>query len=125
RQAQGGMLALLILERAYLIEYLLRPDAPDADLEEASTLIADELREATAGEFGYCVAWAESLASELALRRGDAAAAVEHGAKAVAILDAAGDLPIVRTEEVLFRQARALAALGSPDADAMRARARA
>ncbi len=118
-------LSLGLLVRAYLVEFLLRPGSSAAELEEAAPLVDDELRDAADGKFGYGVVWAESLAAELALRRGDTTAAVEHGRRSVELLDASGDQPIVRMEEVLWRYARCLAAAGSPEAEALRERARA
>jgi tetratricopeptide (TPR) repeat protein len=118
-------LSLGLVVRVYLVEFLLRPSSSAAEVEEAAPLIDDELRDGAGGKFDYCVVWAESLAAELALRRGDPNAAVAHGRRSVELLDASGDQPIVRTEEVLWRYARCLAAAGSPKAKAMRERARA
>jgi hypothetical protein len=100
-----------LIVRGYLIEYLLRPGSSPDELAEAARLIGDHRRDAEVGGFAYAVAWAESLAAELALREGDPAQALQAGGRAVAILTK--DLPVVRTEEVLWRHARCLQAAGS------------
>jgi tetratricopeptide (TPR) repeat protein len=117
--------SLGLVGRAYLVEFLLRTGSSAAEVEEAAPLVDDEVRDATDGKFEYFVVWGESLAAELALRRGDPAAAVEHGRRSVELLDRSGDHPIVRSEEVLWRYARCLTAAGLPEADELRKRARA
>ena len=79
-----------------------------------------------AGCFAYGVAWGESLGAELALRTNDIDTARTRSSHAVAILEAANNtsLPIVRTEEVLWRHARVLEAASSPDFERFRTRAR-
>ena len=68
----------------------------------------------------------ESLGAELALRTNDINTARTRSSHAVAILEAANktSLPIVRTEEVLWRHARVLEAAGSPEFERFRTRAR-
>ncbi|WP_289782033.1 AAA family ATPase [Streptomyces phaeoluteigriseus] len=55
---------------------------------------------------------AHSLRSRILLRRGDTAAAQEQARHAVRILDSVGDMPALRTEEVLYHSAVALTAAG-------------
>src|SRR5262249_14759084 len=76
--------------------------------------------------FAYGVAWGESLGAELALRTNDIDTARTRSSHAVAILEAAKNtsLPIVRTEEVLWRHARVLEAAGSPEFGRFRMQAR-
>ena len=117
---------MVIPVRAYLIEYLLRDGSTELELAEADPLIADEVRDAEDGGFAYGVAWGESLGAELALRTNDIDTARTRSSHAVAILEAAKNtsLPIVRTEEVLWRHARVLEAAGSPEFVRFRMRAR-
>jgi tetratricopeptide (TPR) repeat protein len=118
--------SLTIPVRAYLIEYLLRPGSTDAELAEARALISAEVSQADDGKFAYGVAWGESLGAELALREHDLKTAGARSARAVQIIDDAksNSLPIVRTEEVLWRHSRVLAATDSPEAQRFRERAR-
>ncbi|MFJ8212792.1 AAA family ATPase [Streptomyces sp. NPDC096033] len=53
------------------------------------------------------------LRSRIRLRRGDPAGAGEHAREALRMLDEVGDMPALRTEEVLWHAARALAADGA------------
>ena len=118
--------SFVIPVRAYLIEYLLRDGSAESELAEAGPLIADEIQDAEAGSFAYAVAWGESLGAELALRTNDTDTARTRSSHAVAILEAANktSLPIVRTEEVLWRHARVLEANGSPEFKQFRTQAR-
>ena len=118
--------SLVIPVRAYLIEYLLRDGSTESELAEAGPLIANEVQDAEVGSFAYGVAWGESLGAELALRTNDIDTARTRSSHAVAILEAAKNtsLPIVRTEEVLWRHARVLEAAGSPEFGRFRMRAR-
>jgi tetratricopeptide (TPR) repeat protein len=118
--------SLVIPVRAYLIEYLLRDGSTELELAEAGPLIANEVQDAEVGSFAYGVAWGESLGAELALRTNDIDTARTRSSHAVAILEAAKNtsLPIVRTEEVLWRHARVLEAAGSPEFGRFRTLAR-
>ncbi|WP_198547232.1 hypothetical protein [Streptomyces jeddahensis] len=63
--------------------------------------------------------------SRILLRQGDAAAAREQARQAVRILDEVGDMPALRTEEVLYHSAVVQAAAGvREEADALLERAR-
>jgi tetratricopeptide (TPR) repeat protein len=55
---------------------------------------------------------AHSLRSRILLRRGDTGGAQEQAQQAVRILDEVGDMPALRTEEVLYHSAVVLAAGG-------------
>jgi hypothetical protein len=55
---------------------------------------------------------AHSLRSRILLRRGDTVGAQEQARQAVRILDEVGDMPALRTEEVLYHSAVVLAAGG-------------
>ncbi|MEU1282424.1 hypothetical protein [Streptomyces sp. NPDC005805] len=58
---------------------------------------------------------AHSLRSRILLRQGDIEGAVEHAGIAVGILDEVGDMPALRSEEVLYHSAVALAAAGTAE----------
>ncbi|MFD7897389.1 AAA family ATPase [Streptomyces sp. NPDC059743] len=58
---------------------------------------------------------AHSLRSRILLRQGDTAAAQEQAREAVRILDEVGDMPALRTEEVRYHSAVALAAAGAQE----------
>ncbi len=67
-----------------------------------------------------------SLRGRISLLRGDAAAARSSALQAVRILEEVGDMPALRTEEVLFHAAEAMRATGAHEAaDEMLERARA
>jgi hypothetical protein len=55
---------------------------------------------------------AHSLRGRVLLRQGDTAAALDQARQAVRILDEVGDMPALRTEEVLYRSAVVQAAAG-------------
>jgi tetratricopeptide (TPR) repeat protein len=116
--------SLGVLVRGYLLELLLRPGAAEAELDEAEGLVGGLLDDADEAGLTYALAFGSSLAGELCLRRGRPDDAVAASERAVSILDERGDLPVVRTEEVLYRHARCLEAAGRPgDAAAFRKRA--
>ena len=69
------------------------------------------------------LAAARSLEGELALRQERTDDACKSSGAAVALLEKYGDMPIVRTEEVLWRHSRCLAAAGDSAADDFRAKA--
>ncbi|AJE87238.1 hypothetical protein SLNWT_6862 [Streptomyces albus] len=58
---------------------------------------------------------AHSLRSRILLRKGDTVAARDQARQAVRILDEVGDMPALRTEEVLYHSAVAHAAGGAPE----------
>jgi tetratricopeptide (TPR) repeat protein len=104
--------------RQYLVEFLLRPGSSDEELQEAAGHVAAQITDAEVSGFQNMLAAAYSLAAELALRQKDHGEALRKSTAAVEILDAARDLPIVRTEEVLWRHSRCLRAAGEQGADA-------
>jgi tetratricopeptide (TPR) repeat protein len=96
----------------------------------AELAVADRLAEETVWETSQTgmvrsgVA-AMILRSRIHLELSDAAAAAGFAREAVAILDRVGDLPALRTEEVLYHASLALRAADSPEeADALALRAR-
>ncbi|WP_412076490.1 hypothetical protein ACLF6K_13320 [Streptomyces xanthophaeus] len=58
---------------------------------------------------------AHSLRSRILVRKGDVEGAEEHAREALRILDEVGDMPALRTEEVLYHSALVLLARGSED----------
>lgn len=111
--------------RQYLIEFLLRADSSEDELEESTGLVTAQVMDSERSGFKNMLVAAHSLRAELELRRGRPLNAWTESTTAVDALEASGDLPIVRTEEVLWRHARCLAAAGQPDADAYFEKARA
>ncbi|MEO3765428.1 hypothetical protein [Streptomyces sp. B8F3] len=68
---------------------------------------------------------AHSLRSRILLRQGNTAAAQEQASQAVRILDEVGDMPALRTEQILYHSAVVRTAGGAPEeAHALLARAR-
>ncbi|MBT2468881.1 AAA family ATPase [Streptomyces sp. ISL-66] len=68
---------------------------------------------------------AHCLRSRILVRKGDVEAAEEHAREALRILDEVGDMPALRTEEVLYHSSLVLAARGSgEEARALLERAR-
>ena len=53
------------------------------------------------------------LSGQVRLRRGDRAAAAQYARESVALLDRTGDMPALRSEEVLYHAARAMHAAGA------------
>jgi tetratricopeptide (TPR) repeat protein len=122
---QAWQVRLGTVVRQYLVEFLLRPGSSDAELDEAAGLLEAQITDAEASGFTNMLVTGHSLAAERDLRRDRPAEALDRSSRAVEILEAACDLPIVRTEEVLWRHARCLQAAGEPGADAYFGKARA
>lgn len=105
--------------------YLLRPGSSPDELEEAEELFTAQLSDGEQTGHKNLLVAARSLKSELELRRGRPLEACVESTAAVDVLEASGDLPIVRTEEVLWRHACCLAAAGRAEAEAYFEKARA
>ncbi|MET9513751.1 AAA family ATPase [Streptomyces sp. NPDC002994] len=123
---QTWLLDLAPIVRNLYAEVLLNLAGAD----RAELALADRLAEETVletprtGMVRSQVA-ALTLRGRIHLRLADAATAARFAREAVAILDRVGDMPALRTEEVLHHAALAVRAAGSPEeADALARRAR-
>jgi tetratricopeptide (TPR) repeat protein len=110
--------------RQYLVEYLLREGSSADEFAEAADLLAAQVADSETSGFLNLLAAAHSLRAEVELRQGRPADAVTESARAVEILGKSGALPIVRSEEVLWRHSRCLSAAGQEGADKYAAKAR-
>ncbi|CAM5600483.1 AAA family ATPase [Streptomyces fumanus] len=96
-----------------------------AELAAADRLAEETVREAPRTGMVRSAVAALILRSRIHLELPDAAAAAGFAREAVAVLDRVGDMPALRTEEVLHHASLALRAAGSPaEADALALRAR-
>jgi len=94
-------------------------------LEEADRLAVDTCVETRRSGMIRSEIAAHSLRSRILHRQGDTAGAREQARRAVRILDEVGDMPALRTEEVLYHSAVVLAAAGErEEAHALLERAR-
>jgi hypothetical protein len=126
RDAQAAwQLRLGLVVRQYLLELLLRADSSDAELKEADALVMAQRSDAEASGFKNMLVGAHSLKAELELRRDRPLDAVKESEHAVKLLEAAGELPILRSEEVYWRHSRCLALAGKSGADIYAQKARA
>ncbi|MFF2376866.1 AAA family ATPase [Streptomyces xiamenensis] len=132
-ETQRTWLANLVpIVRNLYAELILDTARGPADLEWAQRLAVDTCVE-TAGPDGSGMVRSEIAAlvlrARIRLRQGAATEAAELGRAALALLEEHGDLPALRTEEVLYWAARALVADGADgareEAGALLARARA
>jgi tetratricopeptide (TPR) repeat protein len=121
----GWQVRLGTTVRQYLVEYLLREGSCDSELEEAANLLEAQIADSDESGFKNMLVAGQSLTAELELRRGRADEACERNREAVEALEKSGDLPIVRTEEVLWRHARCLDAAGREGGDTYREKSRA
>lgn len=114
-----------IVRNLYAETLLLAADQSGAFLEQADRLaVATCVETRRSGMIRSEIA-AHSLRSRILRRQGDTAEAQEQARQAVRILDEAGDMPALRTEEVLYHSAVVLAAAGvREEAHALLVRAR-
>lgn len=99
----------------YQAELLLATATSDADLEAAGRVLEQNLDVATSAGLIPTATQASSLMSQVLLRRGLAQGAYVHSVRAVTEVDRLGDLPAVRTEEVLYHHWLVLGKLGRLD----------
>ncbi|GAA2646907.1 AAA family ATPase [Streptomyces vastus] len=101
-----------IVRNLYAEILLLAADEPGELLDQADRLaVATCVETQRSGMIRSEIA-AHSLRSRILLRRGDTVGAQEQARQAVRILDEVGDMPALRTEEVLYHSAVVLAAGG-------------
>ncbi|MFF4606027.1 AAA family ATPase [Streptomyces sp. NPDC001339] len=101
-------------------------EAPGEALDQAHRLAIDTCAETQRSGMIRSEIAAHSLCSLILQRKDDGAAAQEHAREALRILDEVGDMPALRTEEVLYRAAVVLRARGAQEeAEALLGRARA
>ncbi|MFI6437546.1 AAA family ATPase [Streptomyces sp. NPDC050759] len=105
-----------IVRNLYAEILLLAADEPGELLDQADRLaVATCVETQRSGMIRSEIA-AHSLRSRILLRRGDTVGAQEQARQAVRILDEVGDMPALRTEEVLYHSAVVLAAGGLREA---------
>jgi tetratricopeptide (TPR) repeat protein len=103
---------LVTLVRNYRAELLMHPHNPAGDLREAEAVLVDNIADSRHAALHRSAALGLSLLSLLKLRELRMGEAVEHGDQALACLRQKGDMPALRTEEVLFNHYRVLLAAG-------------
>ncbi|MDX6740244.1 ATP-binding protein [Actinocorallia sp. A-T 12471] len=94
------------------------------DLDEADRLAGGTYSETGRTKMVRSRIAALILRSRIQLLRGDPVMAHEYASEAVRLLDAHGDLPALRTEEVLFYASEAAHHAGEPSSEALLERAR-
>ena len=99
---------LITLVRNYVAELLLHPDSPARNLQEARRLLVQNIEESRAGQFARSEVMSFSLLAQLELGTGHIDAALEHSRKAVGLLEAAGVMPAVRSQEIFYQHALVL-----------------
>ncbi|MGW0820799.1 hypothetical protein [Streptomyces sp. NPDC002845] len=114
-----------IVRNMYAEILLVAADGPGELLDQADRLaVATCVETQRSGMIRSQIA-AHSLRSRILLRQGNRVAAQDQTRQAVRILDEVGDMPALRTEEVLYHSAVVQAAGGVPEnAHALLARAR-
>jgi tetratricopeptide (TPR) repeat protein len=105
---------LLGLVRNFHAELLMHPGRPPADREEAERVLLRNLDESRAAGIHRSAVQAASLLGLLMLRRATPDDALVHSQQAVDELERLGDMPAVRTEEILFNHHQVLRAAGKP-----------
>ncbi|MDT3395391.1 AAA family ATPase [Streptomyces sp. B1866] len=114
-----------IVRNLYADILLLASDGPGALLDQADRLAVATCAETRRSGMVRSQIAAHSLRSRILLRQGALAAAEDQAREAVRILDEVGDMPALRTEEVLYHSAVVLAAGGvQEEAQALLERAR-
>jgi tetratricopeptide (TPR) repeat protein len=103
---------LLALVWNYQAEVLMHPGNPGVDLDAAERVLLNNLEVSSAAGLTRSAAQAASLLGQLHLRRNALDEASDLSTLAVAHLDRLGDMPAVRTEEILFNHALILDRLG-------------
>ncbi|MFF0225731.1 ATP-binding protein [Streptomyces sp. NPDC004629] len=102
-----------IVRNLYAEILLVAADTPGELLDQADRLaIATCIETQRSGMIRSEIA-AHSLRSRILLRQGDTAAAQDQAAQAMRMLDEVGDMPALRTEEVLYHSAVVQAAGGA------------
>lgn len=116
---------LITLVRNYVAEYLLHPDNPNADPSYARKLLLQNIEESRHGQFTRSEVMSQCLFAQLEHASGRVEKALQHTERAVSLLEAAGTMPAVRSQEVFYQHALVLASSGRHnDAAAYRQKAR-
>jgi tetratricopeptide (TPR) repeat protein len=110
-----GHLDLLALVWNFQAELLMHPGNPSLDVEAAERVLRNNLAVSRASGLTRSATQAASLLGQLLIRRGALEQALEPSAEAVAELARLGDMPAVRSEEILFNHSLVLDRLGRHD----------
>jgi tetratricopeptide (TPR) repeat protein len=110
-------LELATLVWNYQAELLMHRGNPRADLDAAERVLLRDLREAEQGGYLRSAAQSDCLLARLEMRRGRPEEALRYSTHAVELYRTRGDMPAMRTEEILFTHYRVLRARGR-DAEA-------
>lgn len=122
----AGQADLLTLVRNFEAEWLMTAGHPESDTEAAAALLERNRAESSAAGLHRSAIQAMVLQSRLARGAGDAQAALAPAEAAAAELSVRGDMPALRSEEVLFELAQVFEAVGrAEEACALVTRARA
>jgi hypothetical protein len=116
---------LVPLLRGHLAETLYQAGETEADLDESAALAAETIAETDRTGQTRSAIIAHALTAAIGTRRGSHIDAAHHAREAVRMLEVLGDLPAMRTEEILWRCAVGLEATDSATAGLLQARARA
>jgi tetratricopeptide (TPR) repeat protein len=95
----------------YQAQLLIEPGNSHGDLEEAWQVLNKNNELSESAGLRWSETMGASLMGQVLLRRGALDGAQTHSARALAEIDAHGDLPAVRTEEILFNHWLVLEAL--------------
>lgn len=102
-----------IVRNLYAEMLLLLADGPGGRLDQADRLAVDTVVETRRSGMIRSEIAAHGLRGRILLRRGDAQSAQDEACEAVRLLDQVGDMPALRTEEVLYHAAVVRAAAGA------------
>jgi tetratricopeptide (TPR) repeat protein len=106
---------LLTLVRNYEAELLMHTLNPAADLARAERVLMVNLAESRTAALHRSAALALSLLALLRRKQGRLGAAATHSTEAIEYLERHGDMPALRTEEILFSHHLVLRSLGRED----------
>ncbi|MFI9554937.1 tetratricopeptide repeat protein [Nonomuraea endophytica] len=123
RVLRAGHASIAPILRTYLAELLMAPG--HRDLERAHRLCAVTVQECRRTGFRRSQVGALSLQALVELRRGEIDAALGSSTLAVTLLEEAGTMPALRTEEVYYVHHQVLKACGKDEAGHWLERARA
>lgn len=106
---------LITLVRNYVAEFLLHPHNAARNPGDARKLPESNIEESQAGQFSRSEVMSLCLLAQLELTEGHADQALQNSERAVALLEAAGVMPAVRSQEVYFCHSVMLAACDRRD----------
>ncbi|MFI6002350.1 AAA family ATPase [Streptomyces sp. NPDC051366] len=114
-----------IVRNLYAEVLMAQADRPGGQLDHAERLAIATCEETRRSGMVRSEIAAYSLRSRILFRKGDTTGAVEHAREALRILDEVGNMPALRTEEILYHSAEVLRADSSEaEAQGLIARAR-